>query len=326
MGSGLWPGSLLGATNHQDGCPTNPVRLADLLQTQLPAMVGGLFGCLLLLVSTCSAWHDSHHDLAPEWPDYLDSFKAELRHPREEPGLQFPPLSARQKQFALNPGHPEYYRERPDFLQFGLQALDDSSDPRQEAAREAEKEALILEKQLEAVLDGLNQGDAGAGDTKRAMIGEPHALPYITSGEIDQEDDTIFATIIAATTAGAVFAVLGVGYCYHRASQVSKEGDESEYPAYGVTGPAKEASPAGDRKLAQSAQMYHYQHQKNQMIGLGNGTNGGGGHASAGEESEPEGDEGEGDYTVYECPGLASTDEMEVKNPLFNDDPTPKNP
>jgi hypothetical protein len=72
--------------------------------------------------------------------------------------------------------------------------------------------------------------------------------------------------------------------------------------------------------------MYHYQHQKNQMIGLGNGTNGGGGNASAGEESEPEGEEGECDYTVYECPGLASTDEMEVKNPLFNDDPTPKNP
>merc|ERR1712212_467169 len=127
---------------------------------------------------------------------------------------------------------------------------------RQEAARESEKEALILENQLEAVLDGLNQGD-GVGDTKRAMIGEPRALPYITSGEIDQGDATIFA----ATTDGVVFAVLGVGYCYHRASQVSKEGEESEYPAYGVTGPAKEASPAGDRKLAQSAQMYHYQHQ-----------------------------------------------------------------
>jgi hypothetical protein len=26
-----------------------------------------------------------------------------------------------------------------------------------------------------------------------------------------------------------------------------------------ITGPAKDASPAGDRKLAQSAQMYHYQ-------------------------------------------------------------------
>ena len=43
-------------------------------------------------------------------------------------------------------------------------------------------------------------------------------------------------------------------------------------------------------------------------------------------QSDLQGEEGEGDYTVYECPGLASTDEMEVKNPLFNDDPTPKNP
>merc|ERR1711963_682675 len=299
---GEWPLAGLPAwsTNHQDGRPPPPLRLPDLLQTQ--AMVGPLFGCLLLLVGTCTAWHDSYHDLAPEWPDYLDRFKAELRHPREEPGLQFPALSARQKQFALNPGHPEYYRERPDFLQFGLQALDDSSDPRQEAARESEKEALILEKQLEAVLEGLHHGD-GVGDTKRAMVGEPRALPYITSGQVDQGDDTIFATVIAATTAGAVFAVLGVGYCYHRASQVSKEGEESDYPAYGVTGPTKEASPTGDRKLAQSAQMYHYQHQK---IGLANGSSGGGGNVSGGEESEPEGEEGEGDYTVYECPGLAS--------------------
>jgi hypothetical protein len=51
--------------------------------------------------------------------------------------------------------------------------------------------------------------------------------------------------------------------------------------------------------------MYHYQHQKNQMIALGRGP-AGPGAASAGEESEPEGEEGEGDYTVYECPGLAS--------------------
>ena len=36
--------------------------------------------------------------------------KIKKNDPREEPGLQFPPLSARQKQFALNPGHPEYYR------------------------------------------------------------------------------------------------------------------------------------------------------------------------------------------------------------------------
>ena len=48
-----------------------------------------------------------------------------------------------------------------------------------------------------------------------------------------------------------------------------KAASETEYPAYGVTGPVPEkvASP-GDRKLAQSAQMYHYQHQKQQMIAM----------------------------------------------------------
>ncbi|XP_057240061.1 neural proliferation differentiation and control protein 1 isoform X2 [Malurus melanocephalus] len=71
----------------------------------------------------------------------------------------------------------------------------------------------------------------------------------------------------------------------------------------------------GDKTLAQSAQMYHYQHQKQQMLSLEK-------HkeepklpdsASSDEENE------DGDFTVYECPGLAPTGEMEVRNPLFDD-------
>ena len=48
-----------------------------------------------------------------------------------------------------------------------------------------------------------------------------------------------------------------------------KAASEVEYPAYGHSGQGEErvASP-GDRKLAQSAQMYHYQHQKQQMIAM----------------------------------------------------------
>ena len=72
---------------------------------------------------------------------------------------------------------------------------------------------------------------------------------------------------IAGVTAASVFIVIGAGYCYHKSVLRSKGCEDVEYPAYGVTGPAKECSPSGDRKLAQSAQMYHYQHQKNQMIG-----------------------------------------------------------
>ena len=53
-----------------------------------------------------------------------------------------------------------------------------------------------------------------------------------------------------------------------------KATSEVDYPAYGVTGPSLPANgkdsrtggSPGDRKLAQSAQMYHYQHQKQQMI------------------------------------------------------------
>ena len=57
--------------------------------------------------------------------------------------------------------------------------------------------------------------------------------------------------------------------CICRLQKNVKAASEAEYPAYGVTGPNKErvGSP-GDRKLAQSAQMYHYQHQKQQMIAM----------------------------------------------------------
>lgn len=48
----------------------------------------------------------------------------------------------------------------------------------------------------------------------------------------------------------------------------NKAAADIEYPAYGITGPNKDISPTGDRRLAQSAQMYHYQHQKQQIIAM----------------------------------------------------------
>ena len=93
---------------------------------------------------------------------------------------------------------------------------------------------------------------------------------------------------------------------YHRARKNAKAAEDVEYPAYGVTGPGKDTSPSsGDRKLAHNAQLYHYQHTKQQMIAFDTTQDkerprNGGGNIS---ESEDEGEEG--DYTVYECPGLA---------------------
>jgi hypothetical protein len=99
---------------------------------------------------------------------------------------------------------------------------------------------------------------------------------------------------------------------------------DSEYPSYGVTGPNSSggkispSSTMSDRKLAQSAQMFHYQQQRQQMMAQekyilfpkyfpftfffyrdhldAKPTNS--------DDSDDEAPTG-GDYTVYECPGLA---------------------
>lgn len=69
-------------------------------------------------------------------------------------------------------------------------------------------------------------------------------------------------------------------------------------------GPNKDVSPSsGDRRLAQSAQMYHYQHQKNQIIAMENQNSGEQNGSLSDIETDEENEEG--DYTVYECPGLA---------------------
>nr|CAD7423193.1 unnamed protein product [Timema monikensis] len=162
--------------------------------------------------------------------------------------------------------------------------------------------------------------------------------------------DSLFSAIVAGCSAAAVLAVVGIGIAWYKWHRNTKAAADVEYPAYGVTGPNKEASPTGDRRLAHSAQMYHYQHQKQQILAMETERNGSLSEADSEEENE------EGDYTVYECPGpapeqydlgcenpsslanylwasgkdcvatpltLGKIGEMEVRNPLFLDDPTP---
>ncbi|KFM81324.1 Neural proliferation differentiation and control protein 1, partial [Stegodyphus mimosarum] len=142
--------------------------------------------------------------------------------------------------------------------------------------------------------------------------------------EEDSFSDIYFVAIVAGCCAAGIFGVISAGFCFYRLQKNRKAALDVDYPAYGVTGPCKDvSSPNGDRKLAQSAQMYHYQHQKQQIIAVekaGSTKNASASDVDSEEENE------EGDYTVYECPGLAPTGEMEVKNPLFHEDSTPVSP
>ncbi|XP_063966067.1 protein cab-1-like [Lytechinus pictus] len=134
-----------------------------------------------------------------------------------------------------------------------------------------------------------------------------------------------FILIVVGCVAVAIIGVAIAFICWYKIQTTSKAQNEADYPAYGVTGPGAQVTPSmnnGDRKLAQSAQMYHYQHQKQQMIAMEKREKGDVARDASDYDSEEENEDG--DLTVYECPGLAPTGEMQVKNPLFAEDAYPK--
>ncbi|KPJ09307.1 Neural proliferation differentiation and control protein 1 [Papilio machaon] len=147
-----------------------------------------------------------------------------------------------------------------------------------------------------------------------------HTFLYETNAS-NLSDSIYSIAILIGVIAAITVSLIGLTYGLYVLSKKIRAPGEPDYPAYGVTGPS---DPNGDSRLAQSAHLYHYQHQKQQIIAM---ERGGVPDNRPGSVSEPESDENEeGDYTVYECPGFATTGDMEVKNPMFSDDPTPATP
>ncbi|XP_017348733.1 neural proliferation differentiation and control protein 1a isoform X2 [Ictalurus punctatus] len=130
------------------------------------------------------------------------------------------------------------------------------------------------------------------------------------------EDGLIVLMMSAFIILGTV-ALIMAAVCWFRIQRESHLTQKVDYPAFHAAGSSSASvASTGDKKLAHSAQMYHYQHQKQQMLSMEK-------HKVEPKVSEPgvisDEETEEGDFTVYECPGLAPTGEMEVKNPLFDD-------
>ncbi|KAM9450374.1 neural proliferation differentiation and control protein 1a [Clarias gariepinus] len=145
--------------------------------------------------------------------------------------------------------------------------------------------------------------------TKAPGRGKPISMTF-------PEDSLIVIMMSAFIILGTV-ALIMAAVCWFRIQKESHLAQKVDYPAFQAVGSSSSSSNAsGDKKLAHSAQMYHYQHQKQQMLSMEK-------HKVEPKASEPgvtsEEETEEGDFTVYECPGLAPTGEMEVKNPLFDD-------
>ncbi|UJR21675.1 hypothetical protein I4U23_024752 [Adineta vaga] len=145
----------------------------------------------------------------------------------------------------------------------------------------------------------------------------------LNSGDRRQRrNDTLFFVIVGTCCMIGVVGLVAATIFWYKIQKRARDAADVEYPSYGVTGPnstggkISPSSTMSDRKLAQSAQMFHYQQQRQQMMAqekdlLDAKAN----HSDDSDDEAP----GGGDYTVYECPGLAPTGEMEVRNPLFTE-------
>jgi len=238
-------------------------------------------------------------------PDLFDNLFDIEQDQNNGGDLLFPTLNKEQQRFAVNPAYPGYT----------ARVFGNPTDPLDEIDIEANDEVV-----KDPFFSSTGQ------DLKKASLNPLVQDPRVLANAIEDkiyDNDIYFTTIVGVTSGLTVFVIIGMGFLYHRARKNAKAAEDVEYPAYGVTGPGKDTSPSsGDRKLAQNAQLYHYQHTKQQMIAFD--TNDKERARNGGNISESEDEGEEGDYTVYECPGLAPTGEMEVRNPMFEDDQTPK--
>uniref|UniRef100_G3PZT2 Neural proliferation, differentiation and control, 1a n=1 Tax=Gasterosteus aculeatus TaxID=69293 RepID=G3PZT2_GASAC len=161
---------------------------------------------------------------------------------------------------------------------------------------------------------------SGPPNTPAPRPGAPGVLGRIGPIAVPtSKSDNIIVVVISLCVVVGTAAVILATVCYVKLQRNSRLAQKVDYPAFkgaGVAATAANAPSVGDNTLAQSAQMYHYQHQKQQMLSMGNNK-----PEQKVLDSEVTSDEEEvgGDFTVYECPGLAPTGEMEVKNPLFDD-------
>ncbi|XP_072227954.1 neural proliferation differentiation and control protein 1a [Leuresthes tenuis] len=175
--------------------------------------------------------------------------------------------------------------------------------------------------------DRLSSGIQSSSTAATTLPNTPTPQPRATGGDgragpiavPTPKNDSIIVIMISLCVVVGSVAVILVTICYVKVQKESRLAQKVDYPASrgkGVHAATDSGTSMGDKTLAQSAQMYHYQHQKQQMLSLGNHK-----PEQKAVESEVTSDEEEvgGGFTVYECPGLAPTGEMEVKNPLFDD-------
>ncbi|XP_061436038.1 neural proliferation differentiation and control protein 1 [Lethenteron reissneri] len=119
------------------------------------------------------------------------------------------------------------------------------------------------------------------------------------------------------STVAAVSALITMAACWYRLHRAGGMVQKADYRVCSAHSPGSQRPPTlprADSRLAHRAQLYHYQQKRQQLMAMDRET-----EESQTPNSLTDSENEEGDITVYECPGLAPTGEMEVNNPLFDE-------
>uniref|UniRef100_A0A1I8HDZ2 Neural proliferation differentiation and control protein 1 n=2 Tax=Macrostomum lignano TaxID=282301 RepID=A0A1I8HDZ2_9PLAT len=204
-----------------------------------------------------------------------------------------------------------------------------SSSPSESAAASLRLNEDSLVDQLSA-RSNANTDSANPGDPDSSLKLSARADPAGSNGTdgLGPDDipirrhpgngDFVFYIIVGTTTGLGLLLIIICAVCWFKYNAVTKQADDEFVNSEFTSQQHKNSSGhPGDGKLALSAQMYHYQHQKQQMMAQeksNDQSKQGGSDVDSDLENE------DADFTVYECPGLATTGEMEVRNPLFKEE------
>jgi hypothetical protein len=137
-----------------------------------------------------------------------------------------------------------------------------------------------LDEDTDGVIDTLSQlneknaiDDSWLKDTATGRIERLQSNDV--SDDIERKkrrNDALFLVIVGTCSLVGVLGLVAAAIFWYKIQRRAEAALDAEYPSYGVTGPGSSgskispSSTISDRKLAQSAQMFHYQQQRQQMM------------------------------------------------------------
>ncbi|CAD5227452.1 unnamed protein product [Bursaphelenchus okinawaensis] len=146
-------------------------------------------------------------------------------------------------------------------------------------------------------------------------------------GIFGNSSNVVFIAVVTMCCVASVVGVVGGAYYFNTVRKQREEAFD-DFTRYSPAGPGRDmlrkgkgfaGSPvaeSGDESLAYKAQLHHYQQTKQKIIG-DEGLNDDHSDKSDDENEDLE----EHNFSVYECPGLAPTGDIEVQNPNFSQNP-----